>query len=901
MTSAPRPPGSAHAAGWLARAVLLLYPPAFRRALGDDLVAAFHDRVEAASERGRIPAVWALLRGTLDLAGAAALEWLHPTLIPGSGTSAGAGSVIGAFMDHLAQDVRFAVRSLLRRPGFSLVAVLTLALGIGATTGVFSVIDGVLLTPLPYPDPSGLVMVWNSGADGTPSRGSMSQPDIESARAVTSLSGLEGVAHGGYTLTGVDHPERIEGARVTGGILSIFRLAPTLGRDLREAENDPGAPDVVVVGNAFWKSHLGGRPDVVGTTLELSEQPYEIVGVAPPGFDFPGGAQLWTPYGLDTEDCGRGCHLYQGAVGRLAPGTNAVQAQQALTALAAGLSAEFPDSNFGATFRLERLIDYTVGDVRTGLWIVLGAVALVLLIVCANVANLLLVRASTRGGEVAVRSALGASRGRLILQVLTESVVLAAVGGGLGLLISLGLVNGLERLAPDAIPRLDQVTVNGTVLAFTAGLSVFVSFVFGLSPALRLARGSVASHLSAAGRSGDARHEGRARSLLLASEVALSLALLVGAGLLMRSLGRLYGVDRGYDGRQVARFAVSLPSSRYDSLSAVTAFFDELEGRLRSIPGVEAVGSSYGAPLTRGNVTGEVLVEGRPEPEPGQETDASVRSVTPGYFEAMGLQLFRGRHVRPSDRRDTEPVAVVNEAFVRENFSNEDPIGKRFRVTVDMGYGSPTWTVVGVVHDVRRRLAAKAAPAIYVPLAQFGPGFMTVHMKARAGMTGVALAAARRELAALDPNIVPVDVQTVGEAIRADAAPTRFYLLLVGLFAGLAVLLAAIGLYGVVAYLVSRRTREIGVRIALGARRTEITGLVFRQAAMPTAVGVFFGLGIALAGGRVMKSLLFQIEPTDPVVFIGVTALILGVCAVAVLLPARRATRVDPVSALRSE
>lgn len=887
----------------LARGLMRLYPPAFRQAFGDDIARAFGDRIAAAAARGRFRGGGALLRGLLDFAWTAALEWARPAPPPACDASQAPAHPRhhGALVDHLIQDLRFAARSLARRPGFSAVAVLTLALGIGATTGVFSVVHGVLLEPLPYPEPSRLVMVWASDADGPPVRGSMSQPDIESARGMDALAGLEGVQRGGFTLTGVEHPERVEAARVTGGLLSVFGVTPALGRDLREAENDPAAPRVVVLSDAFWRSHLNGRRDVVGTTIELSENRYEIVGVAPEGFAFPDGAQLWTPYRLDSDGCGRGCHIYRGAVGRLAEGSNLSRAQEVLTALAAGLSEEFPDSNHGVALRFERLIDYTVGDVRAGLWIVLGAVGLVLLIVCANVANLLLVRASTRSGEVAVRAALGASRRRLMAQVLTESVVLAVVGGGLGVVGAFGLVDLLERVAQDTIPRLDRVGVDATVLAFAAGLSLLVSLVFGLSPAIRQSRGSVAARLTAAGRSGDALREGRARSWLLATEVALSLALLVGAGLLVRSLGRLYAVDTGFDARGVVRYSVNLPSARYGSLSAITTFYAELEGRLKAIPGVGAVGSAFGAPLTHSNATGEVRVEGRPEPEPGEETYASVRPVTPGYFEAMGLTLIRGRPLAETDRTDTEPVAVVNEAFARENFPGEDVIGKRFLMTVDFGYGSPTWTVVGVVHDVRRTLAGRVEPAIYIPVAQYGPGSLTVHIRARAGLEGTALAAARRELEALDANVVPTSVQTVAQAVRADAGPTRFYLMLVAVFAVLAVVLAAIGLYGVVANLVSRRTREIGVRIALGARRGEITGLVFRQAAAPTVVGVVAGLGIAFWGGRLMKSLLFEIRPTDPPVFLGVTLLVLGVCALAVVVPARRATRVDPVDALRSE
>jgi putative ABC transport system permease protein len=804
-------------------------------------------------------------------------------------------------MDVVFQELRFALRALRRRPGFSLVATLTLALGIGAATAIFSVVDAVLLRPLPYPDPDGLQFVATYDMPEGPEagQGNMSQADIESVRGLASFAAAEGYSDGSIPVTGRGDPVLVEGARVTGGLMTALGVTPHLGRDLRHEENAPDAPRVVVVGYDFWRSQLGGQPDVIGATLEIAEVVHEIVGVAAPGFSFPDRTQLWTPRRLD-EGCGRGCHTYD-AVARLVPGVSRERANQELHALARGLSDQFPDSNHEKGLYARPLVDHLVGDVRRGLWTLLGAVGIVLLIACANVANLLLVRGSTRSSEIAVRSALGAGPRRMLGTVLTESAVLAALGAVFGVALAQVSVYGLRLVPPGTIPRIDDVTLDGRVLIFALGLTILVTLLFGMAPALRLARTAPASDLGGAARAGREPGDARSRSLLLAGEVALSVMLLAGAGLFIRSLTELHAVDLGFEEREIARFRLNLPISRYDELGPITDYFERLEEGLRAIPGVEAVGSVFSPPLGFGNIIADVYVEGRPAPDPGQETSAALHPATPGYLETMGIPVLRGRGIERTDRIDTEAVALVNETFVRENFPDEEVLGRHVGVTASFGHERDTlWTVVGVVADSRRNLESEPRAQVYVPHAQFGAGDLTVHLRGRANAGGL-LPAARETVRALDPNVPMARAETLTEAIRRETGATRFYLGVVGLFAALAVVLAAIGLYGVVSYLVSRRTREIGIRVALGAGTGRVRRMVLLQGLRPALAGVAAGVVGALLAGRVVASLLYEVRPRDPVVLAAVVAVLLLVSLIATLVPAIRATRVDPVDALGAE
>lgn len=875
----------------LVRLTLRACPRPFRARFGDAMADTVADGL---GDRHGVGRAAFLARSLSGLVRAGLRERFAPTLFDETPSPDTAGP-----MDAIAQELRFALRALRRRPAFALLVAGTLALGIGSTTAVFSVVNGVLLRPLPYPAPDRLALVWAYDTQAEPTRGSMSPPDVESLRDVGAIGAVEAWSSSTFTLTGGDAPTRIEGARTTGSLLSVLGGEPILGRDLSHGDDVPDGPRVVVVGHGFWQDRLGADRDVVGRTLELDEEPYEIVGVMPPGFDYPDDAALWVPAGVSPEGCGRGCHIFQ-VVARLAEGTALTRAQGEVDGLAASLARAHPGTNQFKGFQLEPLREYVVGEVRTGLWLLLGAVGGVLLIACANVANLLLVRASSRSTEVAVRSALGAGPRRMAGAILAESGLLAVVGGLGGIALAIGAVRVFRLVPPGTVPRMDQVAVDARVLLFALGLTGLVTLLFGLAPALALGRGSAGRRLGGAARSGD-RREARSRALLLAAEVGLSVILLAGAGLFLRSLGALHGVDLGFDRTEVVRFTLDLPSARYAELSQISDFYRRLEQRLADVPGVEAVGSAWDPPLGSGRIYGTVDVEGRPEPEPGEETNASIRPMTPGFFDVLGLRLIRGRGIEASDLEHTAGVAVVNETFVAQNFPGEDPMGRVFSVSAHFGWRPEDgFRIVGVVADVRRTPTADPAPAIYVPHTQFGPERLAVHMRGRVGTEGL-VDAARRIVTEMDPNLPLSRVETLGQAMARATGTTRFYLALVGGFAFLAVVLTGVGLFGVVSYLVARRTREIGVRVALGAGATRVRAMVVAQGLVPALWGVGIGVAITLVGGRVVESLLFGVRPRDPLVLVGVVALLVALTVLATLVPARRATRVDPVVALRAE
>jgi len=896
--------------GPLARAwfelLLRAFPKRIRGRFGDSMREAFDLRLREESARGARAVAWFLLKNTGDMVSSGLMGRFGP---PSPNPHSGRAWTAGArrkrrdgvnLMENLRQDLAFTLRSLTRNPAFSLAALLTIALGIGATTSIFSVVNGILLRPLPYSDQDRLVTIHAASVQKPESRGVMSGPDILDLASVDAIRTLVGFSGGSTTLTGRGEARIIPGTRVSEGILSTFGLKPLLGRDLRPEEAIPGAPRSVVVGYGFWQEELGGDTDVLGQTLQLDGDTYEIVGVAPRGFDFPDGSRMWRPY-YRSEDCGRGCHVYK-TVGRLADGATFEQAREQAEALALRLEEAFPDSNFEKRFNLTSLEDDLVGDVRTQLWIVLAAVGLVLLVACANVANLLLARSQGRMTEVGIRVALGAGRLRLVQQVLTESLTLSLLGGAAGLGLTYGGVEVLRRMAPDALPRVEEVTVDPSVLLFALLLSVLVALLFGLAPAVRLARSSPSAALGQSRRGADAGPSGRrARTLLLGGEVTLSLILLVGAGLLLRTLGRLHDIDPGFRTDNITRFTIGLPESGYPDLESAAGFFEALEERLAALPEVESVGSTFGAALGRMNASANTTVEGRPEPAPGTEIEALFRPVTPGYLETMGMPVLAGRGIEESDRNGSPEVALVNQTLARELFPGEDPIGKKVRVGVDFGFGSPYRTIVGIVADSRMlSLTQEPLGAFFVPQRQAGPEYLTVAVRSHPG-GGSLVPTIRHEVAALDPNLPLAQVETMDQVVAEATAPTRFFLTLLAVFAVLAVTLAAVGLYGVATYMVSRRRQEIGIRIALGARSHRVTRMVIGQTAVPVLIGLLVGLSASLMGARVMEHLLFEVDPRDPLVYVGVSVILVGVAFVASLLPALQASRVDPGEALRRE
>ncbi|MEE8117478.1 MAG: ABC transporter permease [Gemmatimonadales bacterium] len=810
-------------------------------------------------------------------------------------------------VEGLLSELRYAARTIGRRPGFAAVAIATLALGIGATTAIFSIVNGVLLRPLPYEDPSNLVLVDREpvGSQSRPAGRprSMSFPDLADIRdEAQSLASLVGYGMSSRTLTGFGEPVIVEVARVTEGVLGTFRATPVIGRDIRADEYGANAAQVIVIGHDFWVSRFGERPDVLGSTVTLNATTYEIVGVAPAGFDYPGNADVWIPRALNPDGCGRGCHTFV-TVGRLAAGATLETAAAELALLGANLEGTFPETNTDKRFRIRELKQIVVGNVQQGLWIMLAAVALVLLIACANVANLLLARASTREGEIAVRAALGASGRRLARQVLVESGLLAVAGGTIGVVLAYGAVAVLRRLAAGTIPRADQIAIDTTVLLVALATVVFVTLAFGVFPALANARRTIVHGLGGIGRGAAVSGTSvRFRRLLLGGEVALSATLLIGAGLLFKTFGELYVVDVGFEKQDVVRFNVVLAAQDYPSAERMSQFYAALEPQIAAIPGVEAVGSMFGAPMGRGRASGDALVEGRPEAAPGEELSAAIRPITPGLIAALRIPVVRGRPLTDADNRlSAEPTALVNEEFVRQNFPNEDPIGKRVGVTVDMGYGSPLWRVVGVVKDVRfDALMTDANADIYMPHALFGPASLTVHVRTAPGAASV-MPTIREVVRGIDPNVPVYRVETLTQVISNQVAPTRLYLTLVITFAITAAILAAIGLYGVVSFIVGQRHREIGIRIALGARRESIIGLVVRQGMRPAIIGLAGGLLLATLGGRLLEAVLFNVNPRDPAIFGGASALMFVVTLVAAAVPAIRASRVDPARVLDSE
>ncbi len=869
--------------------LLRLLPAEFRRSFGADMEALYRSQLaelDTGTARLRYRATaWA------DLASVIVAEWREVAMI-----HVRRRREDGVGLDAMRNDVRFGMRALLRRPGFTVAATSTLALGIAATVSIFSVVDGVLLDPLPFADSDELVVVWRTEPAGERSA-TIAYPDLSAIE-----EGVEGLQVAGYTrarptLTGLGDPDVVFGVLVTDGLMRLLGVEPHLGRDLTRADDVAGGPAIVVVSHSFWTRRLGGTPDAIGRTLIFDGEPWEVVGVAPPGFRYPNNADIWGPRRHDTSSCMHGCRTFR-AVGRLDPGRSLAQAHAELEVVSAHLEEAFPEDYGDEGFELEPMLDAEVADTRTALWLLLGAVATVLLIACANVANLLLVRATGRRAEIGLRAALGASRTRIVRQLLTESALLGVFAGLIGFALAHGATRGLIRLAPEGLPRLDEISIDAGVAGFTAILVALVVALFGTVPALHASRPASSSGRRWTGRGAGAD---RARSLLLIGEVALSLTLLLGSGLLLRTLSEMGRVDLGFDVERIERFRVSLPEARYDSL-AIASFFRELETELARLPGVEAAGWGFGVPLASGTIGASTRLLDRPPVEAVDRPEFNVRPSTPGFLQATGTRLVRGRWFDDGDRFETQPVAVINEAAVRRYYPDRDPIGRRLRPDVSWNLDAArTYTIVGVVEDVSRFGPREApAPAVYMPNTQFAASTGYMSLRLRAGAT-TALADARRVVAAMDPELAIWDASTMDRVVESTHAPARFYTTLLSAFSAIALLLAAVGLYGVVAYAVSRRSREIGVRMALGAAAADVTGMVVRQGIRPALIGVGVGLVMSWFTTRLLGSLLFGVGRHDPLVLVASSALLLAVVALAAFLPARRASRVPPSIALRAE
>jgi putative ABC transport system permease protein len=799
------------------------------------------------------------------------------------------------------QDLRFAARLLLRTPGFTVIAVAALAIGIGANTAIFTAVNTLLLEPLPYKDPARLAVVWEHNLPRDRKNNVVSPGNFlhwrEMNRVFDDLAAVSMTFR--TTLTGNGAPEELPVQYVTSAISPILGVPPQLGR-LFTVEDDSPSAHVVSISDRLWRRRFGADPGIINRTILLDGVSQVVIGVMPPGFSIlDKNVDIWSTIGFRPEArTPRGRWIM--VVGRIRSGVTIAQAQDDMARVHAELTRMFPAFNTGWTARVVSLSDQLTGDVRPALLVMLGAVGFVLLIACANVANLLLARATARHRELAVRAALGAGRGRLVRQLLAESVLLSAVGGAAGLLLAwwatIGLRNVVARQLP--ISRLESVTLDTRVLLFTLGAVVVSGLAFGLIPALSAAGATVTDALKEGGRGGTAARSARMRNTFVVIETALALILLVGAGLLIRSFGALLNVDPGFDPSHTITMKVSIPTSKYESPQRIRAFYDQLFERIDAIPGVQAAGGTSFLPLNGlGAATGFEIV-GRPKPAVGQGPVTDVRVSTHDYFRAMGIRLVRGRLFDRTDAGNNVRRVIISESMARTYWPNEDPIGQHVIVN---WYDQDPDEIVGVVGDVRQEtLEKEVRPSIYWPPSRFAYPFMTVAIRATGDVAAV-VPAATDAVHALDPNIPVADVRTMNEIMDISVAQRRMTMLLLGAFAGMALLLAAVGIYGVISYTVTQRTQEIGIRMALGAQRADVLSMVVRQAMGLAALGIVIGAGGALLLTGWMRNLLFDVRPSDPLTFVTVAVLLGIVAGIAASVPGLRATRVDPVVALRAE
>jgi len=782
------------------------------------------------------------------------------------------------------------------------VAVLTLALGVGATTAIFSVVQGVLLQPLPFPEPQRLVRVYQE-VDGQPDTFSVlnfldwrAQSKSTAFAAALSTTTLNLTGDGG-------EPERLRGVRVSASFFSVLGVRPLAGRTFAPDEDRAGAPRVTVISEDLWRRRFGADPGLVGRAVTLSGQPYNVIGILGDEHRYPAKVDLWVPFEL-TEDQLRADNrgaLFLDAIGRLAPAASVEQANAEAEAIGRRLEQQYPKSNTGYTLGAASLQEDLVGDVRTPLLILLGAVVFVLLIACVNVANLLLVRAAARQGEVAIRAALGAGRARIVRQLLTESLTLALAGGVLGMALASWLVRMLVVLAPDRIPRLEEVGLNGPVLLFSLGVTLLTGFLFGLVPALQASRPDLNETLKEGTRGTRGRTGSRARGALVVVETALAVVLLAGAGLLIRSFDKLQRVELGFRPEGAVTFSIALPQAKYAEDPQIRAFASGLMERMEHLPGVTAAGAVYPLPLSGNDFVISFDVEGRPPAPLGEEPAMRVALVTPEYYRAMGIPLLRGRVFTERDRSDSPRVAVLTQSAARQHFPGEDPIGKKIILGWSVDGVFQGGEVVGIVGDFKQAtVEGEPEPEIFLPFDQTPVGALAVVLRSDRDLAAVA-ADARRELRRLDPDLPLYNLQTLEELIGKSVSRPRFYMLLLGLFAAIALALAAIGIYGVISYTVRQRTQEIGIRMALGATQRRVLRMVVRQGLVLALVGGAVGLGGALVMTRGMANLLYGVSSTDPATLAGVGLVLLLVAALASYLPARRAAEIEPQLAIRGE
>ena len=809
-------------------------------------------------------------------------------------------------MGNFLQDLRYAVRMLAKKPGFTIVAVFTLALGIGANTAIFSIVNAVILSPMPYREADRLVEFWETNPLKSWTQAPLAPANLfdwekqsQSFEEIAAYMGSakKGPGISGLQLTGDGEPERVKGLYVTGNLFSVLGRDALIGRTLRDEETLEGKHTVVVLSHALWKRRFGGDPAIVGQSISINGRNREIVGVMPSDFYFPSKeVEMWVPMGWNRDQMEklRRPHFLR-AVGRLKPGITTEQAAGEMTAIAGRLEQQYPDTNTQMGVGLGPLKEWVISDTRLPLMVFLVAVAFVLLIACANVANLLLARAATRAREVAIRTALGARRSRIIKQLLTESLLLAIVGGGLGVLLALWSKDLLVGLSPRDIPRLDEARLDARVLAFSVGLSLLTTLIFGLVPALQASKPDLTASLKEGGQKGSSQ-SGRVRNVLVIAEVALALVLVIGAGLMIRSFLRLQQVDPGFNANNLLMLSVSLPGVRYPEDGKAIAFFEQAEERIKGLPGVVDVGSANVAALRGAAYTNDMTIEGQHE---DYIREIRHKTVTPNYFRTMGIQLLSGRFLDQTDIA-TSATIVVNEAFARRCFPGEDAVGKRVKFAKPAEQG--TWeTIVGVVRSEKQdSLSADAKPEAYKTQLQETQSAMTIVVRT-AGDPTTLVSGVREQIRSLDRDLPPYDIKTMTTALDESLVRERFITTLLIIFAGLALTLASIGIYGVMSYTVTQRTHEIGIRVALGAQNHDILKQVIGRAVGLAGAGVALGLVASMILTRLMATLLFGVSTTDPLTFGAIAVLLVVVSLVASYIPARRATKVDAMTALRCE
>jgi predicted permease len=815
-------------------------------------------------------------------------------------------------MRNILQDLRQGFRSLRKNVGFTIVTVVVLALGIGANTAISSIVNAALLRPLPFPEPDRLMRIWHTPPQksfpGIPNFAvsAANYEDWEKQNHVfESMTIYSGKT---FNLTGAGEPERVFAAAVSPRFFSTLRVRPFLGRDFTGEEHLTGHGDAVILSYGFWKSHFGGNPSVVGTNLKLNDKTYLIAGVMPKDMRSPGWAQLWTPMAwTDQERAVRGEHHYS-VIARLKPGATKQEAQAELNTISSRLEQQYPEDDKGWGAVVLPLQQDMVSDIRTALLVLFGAVAAVLLIACSNVANLVMAKTFERRKEIAIRSALGASRSRLLSRILAETSIMALAGGLLGLIVAFFGIRFMSAYLANQLPKQMQVELDLRVLLFTLVISVLTGILAGLLPALRLSRGDVNDALKQGlGRTDSAAGGQRTRNGLVVCEVALSLVLLVTAGLMIRTLGNLHSVDPGFDAQSVATMSISVPGTKFPTVEQQVSFYDRVLERVRALPGMQAAGLIDDLPMAGGGSHQPIAVEGQPTLPLSEQPEVDVRNITPGYMSAMRIAVLRGRDFNGSDIAGRPPVVLISESIARRFWPNQDPIGRHITLSFLPGIGRE---VIGVVKDVKIDALDQTRPneSLYWPVAQ-----ITVPDKTEWHSFGMSLVARAngdpnnlvtsivRAIHQVDPDRPVTDVKTMQDVVAESLTPQRFNMFLLSGFAGLALLLAAVGIYSVLAYSVRQRVREIGVRMALGAQLRDVLQMVILQGMKPTVLGLLIGITISLISARLLASLVFGISTRDVLTYLTVSFLLASVGLMATLIPAWRATRVDPMKTLRDE